>query len=179
LIFELELDRIMPNGERGPLSTTRRSLPPLKPPAAGLVAHLDVPPTAKLHVPISMHLTIRNQHPARSANVTVQLEPDSSDGFVVAGLRAGRVSILLPGGEERLTWRLIPLDCGYVNVPRLKLVDRRKAIASSQGIEGSNAEVDTVGEAVSIVDVRRDERDESGAQVRNGIVGNPTVLVLP
>jgi hypothetical protein len=171
--------RIMMNGARGPLSTTRLPLPFLRPPTSGLVALLNVPPKAKLHVPISMRLVIRNQHPTRSANVAVQLDPDPSDGFVVAGLRVGRVSILLPGAEEELTWRLIPIDCGYVNIPRLKVVDRRKAIASSQGIEGANAEVDTVGEVVSVVDVRRDERDETGAEVGASYAGTTTVLVLP
>jgi hypothetical protein len=167
----------MSNGERGPLSTTRHPLPPLRPPEAGVVAHLSVPPTAKLHVPMSMHLTIRNQHPVRSANVTIQLEPNLSDGFIISGLRVGRVPILLPGTEEKLTWSLIPLDCGYIKVPQVKVVDRRKAIASAQGIEGANAEVETVGEVISIVDVRQDERLEDGTELRT--TGVSTVLVLP
>ena len=131
-----------------------------------------------------MHLTIRNHHPTRSANVTVQLEPDPADGFAVAGMRSGRVPTLIPGEEERLTWRLVPLECGHVPVPRLKVVDRRKAIASAQGIGGADAEVETQGEVVRVVDVRRDERSEAGGVAGGvwsleGTRGVSTVLVLP
>jgi hypothetical protein len=127
-----------------------------------------------------MHLTIRNHHPTRSANVTVQLEPDPADGFVAAGVRNGRVPILLPGAEERLTWRLIPLECGQIALPRLKVMDRRRVLGSGT----SDTEVESQGELVKVVDVRRDERDATGTAV--GVVGPPdvvadwrTVLVLP
>lgn len=179
----------MPSGEHGPVSTSRFPLPPLRPPTDGLVALLSVPPLAKLHVPVSLHLTIRNQHPSRSANVTVQLDPDPSDGFVVAGLRSGRVPILLPGGEEKLCWKLIPVECGYVKIPKLKVVDRRKTIASSQGIGGPNAEVETEGEVVKVVDVRLDRRHQGteadghegvdATKPEEGADGMGTVLVLP
>ena len=128
-----------------------------------------------------MYLTIRNHHPTRSANITVQLDPDPTDGFVVAGIRNGRVPILLPGAEERLTWRLIPLECGHVALPRLKVMDRRRALGGA----GSDEEVESQGDMVKVVDVRRDERDETGSAV--GVVGGAldagrgwsTVLVLP
>jgi len=152
----------------------------LRPPSDGLLALLSVPPIAKLHAPISMHLTIRNHHPTRSANVTVQLEPDPADGFVAAGIRSGRVPILLPGAEERLTWRLIPLECGHIALPRLKVMDRRRVLGSG----ASDTEAESQGDVVKVVDVRRDERDATGTTV--GVVGGPdalggwsTVLVLP
>jgi hypothetical protein len=165
-------------------------LPLLRPPTDGLVALLNVPPTAQLHVPISLLLLIRNHHPSRSANITVQLEPDPSDGFVVAGLRSGRVPILVPGTEEKLTWRLIPLECGYVSIPRIKVVDRRKAIASAQGIGGPNAEIETEGEVVKIIDVRLDHKNHgdinetSGRNSMDSVTpktktGLATILVLP
>ena len=127
-----------------------------------------------------MYLTIRNHHPTRSANITVQLDPDPTDGFVVAGIRNGRVPILLPGAEERLTWRLIPLECGHVALPRLKVMDRRRALGGA----GSDAEEESQGDMVKVVDVRRDERDEAGSAV--GVVGAldagrgwSSMLVLP
>ncbi|KAJ7099520.1 Gryzun, putative trafficking through golgi-domain-containing protein [Mycena belliarum] len=179
--YEVTWRRISASGERGPLSTTVFPLPPLRPPIDGVVALLDVPPTAKLHVPLSLTITIRNRHPSRSANVTIQLEPDPSDGFIVAGLRSGRIPILLPGGEEKLMWRLIPIECGYIRVPRMKIVDKRRAIASAQG---PGAEVQTEGEVVKIVDVRLDGSKGrmitgrvSVESVDEGQLG--TALVLP
>lgn len=184
--------RILPNGTRGPQSKTQILLPPLRPTTNGLVALLSVPTVAKLHVPISIYLTIRNHHPSQSANVTVQLEPDPSDGFVVAGMRNGRVPILMPGSEEKLVWRLIPVECGNIRVPRLKVVDRRKANASSQGIGGPDADVESEGHAVDVVDVRCDLRrqdsdkklvavrasmESSGEEGAEG--GVISVLVLP
>ncbi|KAJ7716532.1 Gryzun, putative trafficking through golgi-domain-containing protein [Mycena metata] len=157
--YEVNWRRILGSGDRGPLSTSIFPLPPLRPPIDGVIALLDVSPTAKLHVPVPLTITIRNRHPSRSANVTIQLEPDPSDGFVVAGLRSGRVPILLPGGEEKVTWRLIPVDCGYVKVPRIKIVDKRRALVSAQARE-PNAEVETEGDVVKIIDVRLDRARE-------------------
>ncbi|KAJ7686580.1 Gryzun, putative trafficking through golgi-domain-containing protein [Mycena rosella] len=184
--YEITWRRILGSGDRGPLSTTIFPLPLLQPPVEGVVALLDVPPTAKLHVPLSLTITIRNRHPSRSANVTIQLEPDPLDGFVVAGLRSGRVPIMLPGGEEKVTWRLIPIECGYIEVPRIKIVDKRRAIASAQGIRDPSAEVETEGEVVKIIDVRLDGargRKVAGrvsvesAEETGGRLGS--VLVLP
>lgn len=134
-----------------------------------------------------MSLKIRNQHPSRSANITVQLEPDAFDAFVVSGLRSGRVPILLPGGEEQLIWRLIPIECGYLKVPKIKVVDRRSQ---------SSGESESEGEVVRIVDVRWDRREVAGvgtsagaADARRSIESSSapiipresttTVLVLP
>ena len=174
-------NRLLPTGEPGSLSTTRFSLPPLKPPMDDLIVLLDLPPTGKLHVPMVMKLTMRNNHPSRTAVVTVHLEPDASDGFVVAGLRSGRVPMLLPETEATLNWKLIPVECGFVKVPKLKVIDRRKAIVPP-GQEsvvpplepGSDAE----GDIVKLVDVRWDGRSESGDEARAaGDIGS--VLIIP
>lgn len=172
--------RILHGGEHGPLSKSTFPLPALRPPTDGLVALLDVPSVAKLHVPLSLTLTIRNRHSARSANITVQLEPDPSDSFVVAGLRSGRVPILMPGAEEKLLWRLIPIECGLVKVPRIKIMDKRKAIASAQGIRGPDAEVEIEGDIVKVVDVRMDQRAPRSAEdSESHPQPNGTILVLP
>ncbi|KAJ7270064.1 Gryzun, putative trafficking through golgi-domain-containing protein [Mycena haematopus] len=178
--------RILGSGDRGPLTTSLFPLPPLRPPIDEVIALLDVPSTARLHVPISLTVTIRNRHPSRSANVTIQLEPDPSDGFVVAGLRSGRIPIMLPGAEEKITWRLIPIDCGYVKVPRMKIVDKRRAITNAQGLRESNAEVETEGDLVKIINVRLDRAKErklpgrvSVESVEDGDAPLDTVLVLP
>lgn len=176
--------RIRDNEERGSLSTTSIPLPPLQLPTEGIIAVLSIPPAATLHVPISLTLTVRNYHPLRSANIVVQLELDTSDSFVVAGLRSGRIPILLPGAEEQLTWRLIPIECGYVKVPRIQITNRRLAVTS--GIE-SSTESGTKGEMVKIIDVRLDQRpsDDSKDIPRSGLFaeknhsGLGTVLVLP
>ncbi|CAL1711378.1 unnamed protein product [Somion occarium] len=119
--YEVSWRRLLPNNQKGSLAKTRFSLPPLKPPSDGLIALLNVPNTAKLHQTIPLQLTIRNGHPTKSANIILQLEPDAvTDGFVVAGIRNGRLPILLPGGEEIIKWNLIPIECGWVKVPKIK-----------------------------------------------------------
>ncbi|KAJ2928613.1 hypothetical protein H1R20_g8470, partial [Candolleomyces eurysporus] len=150
--------RVLKDGSHGNVSTTVVALPALSPPTDELVALFDLPAAAKLHTPLPLTVTIRNYHPTRSANVTVQLEPDLSDGFVVAGLRSGRVPVLLPGAEEKLTWSLIPLECGYQPIPRIKVFDRRKAIPATSSTDGALQAEGFVGDPVKVVDLRRDQR---------------------
>lgn len=81
-----------------------------------------------------------------------------------------------------LTWNLIPIECGYVKIPKIKVMDRR----TSTGV-GSDAQGESEGEAVSVIDVRWDGRSEDGQErLRNavkdskGSVGSDVVvLVLP
>jgi hypothetical protein len=160
------------------LCTTFISLPSLRHPSDGLVALLNVPPVATLHDPITLSLIIRNYHPSRSANIAVQLEPDTLDGFIVAGLRSGHIPVLLPGAEEKLLWRLIPVECGHVRIPRLKIFNKRAAIVAAQGSDqsGSNADIPS-GEVVRVVNVGHDR----GCSVDVGPAGGEdhTILVLP
>lgn len=86
-----------------------------------------------------------------------------------------------------MIWRLIPVECGYVRLPKIKVMDRR---AKSVG------EADSEGEIVKVVDVRWDRREagriagEEGTDVRRSIDslnegisprdgGVTTILVLP
>lgn len=171
------LNRIRNNGERGSVSTSVFPLPSLSPPVEGLLALLSVPPTATLHVPITLTLTVRNYHLCKSANVIVQLDLDASDGFVIAGLRSGRVPILMPGAEEKLTWKLIPIECGYIKVPRIKVMDLRRATASDgeSGTEGAESK----GEVVKIIDVWIDHRTISDAVGEDSRAEQCSILVLP
>ena len=174
-------NRLLPNGEPGSLSTTRFSLPQLNPPTDDLIAFLDLPSAGKLHVPMIMKLTTRNNHPSRTAAVTVHLEPDASDGFIVAGLRSGRVPMLLPETEATLHWELIPVECGFVKIPKLKVIDRRKAIippGQEPPVTPPEPGSDAEGDIVKVVDVRWDGRSESGDETRvAGDIGS--VLVTP
>jgi trafficking protein particle complex subunit 11 len=174
------LHRIRSNGERGSVSTSVFPLPSLSPPVEGLLALLSVPPTATLHVPITLTLTIRNYHPSKSANVAVQLELDASDGFVIAGLRSGRIPILMPGAEEKLTWKLIPIECGYVKVPRIKVMDLRRTPASN--VESGAEEAESKSEMVKVIDVRIDHStvpDGAGQSRMDYRAEESIVLVLP
>jgi len=152
-----------------------------------LVALLDVPPKASLHAPVSMTLSIRNHHPTRSANITVHLEPDSLDSFVVSGMRTGRVPVLLPGAEEKLIWQMIPLECGYVKLPRIKVIDRRRAMSAAVQNSGEvvTAPDGSTGEPVKVIGLRHDIRPVqadpeagSGAEYE-GQEGPGTILILP
>ena len=174
-------NRLLPSGEPGTLSTTRFSLPSLKPPTDDLIALLEIPPTGKLHVPMMMKLTTRNNHPSRTAVVTVHLEPDASDGFVVAGLRSGRIPMLLPETDATLYWKLIPVECGFVKIPKLKVIDRRRAIVppgQDPVIPPPEPGSDGEGDIVKLVDVRWDGRSEGGDETRAiGDIGS--VLIVP
>ncbi|TBU21299.1 Gryzun, putative trafficking through golgi-domain-containing protein [Dichomitus squalens] len=190
--YEVRWRRISFDSAHGALATTTFPLPPLHPPSDGLVALLDAPTTAHLHQPIPLRLTVRNRHPSRSANVTVRLEPDAAtDAFIVSGLRHGRMPILLPGAEENITWNLIPVECGLVRVPSIKVLDRRSAVQISQqteqGIAGQGPPVQE-GDEVRIVDVRweaRREAEEDGVgkgalpAVKTFKANDVFVLVLP
>ncbi|EPQ55211.1 hypothetical protein GLOTRDRAFT_41884 [Gloeophyllum trabeum ATCC 11539] len=188
--YEVFWRRILPNGESGPASVSRFPMPSLQPPGDGLVALVDVPSTARLHSPLPLRLTVRNGQVSRSANITVQLEPEPSDGFIVAGLRSGRLPILLPGAEETILWQLIPLECGFVKIPNIKVIDRRKAAAGRNAVPG---ETDTEGESVKVIDIRWEGRGTDGGEdqmyARRSMDSTdsesdrrppvPTILVLP
>ena len=111
------------------------------------------------------------------------------DGFVVSGLRNGRVPVLLPGSEEKLIWNIIPIECGFVKVPRIKVTDRRKAIPVSQGTNEISANVDALaGDLIKVVNIRRGVRQddihiEGSDSVNHSSTDeqevSATVLVLP
>ncbi|KAI6007599.1 Foie gras liver health family 1-domain-containing protein [Pisolithus orientalis] len=143
--------RIISPGERGPSSTTRQSLPLLLPPKDGLVGFMTIPSTAKLHVPIQMHLVIRNHNTTRSAIVTVALDQSTVESFVVAGLHGGRLPTILPGAEEKVTWNLIPVECGMVRVPRVRVMDYQTALSAND--DGLSVSVDE-GVPVQVIDTR-------------------------
>lgn len=168
--YRVSWRRIQVDGKKGGQCTSVFPLPSLRPPFDELIALLDVPPQAKLHQPIHLTLTVRNHQPKRSANITVQLEPDPSDAFVVAGIRSGRLPVLLPGDEHKVSWKLIPIECGYVHVPKLKVLDRRNV-----GSDGQDPE----GEPVKIVDIRVEHRRVREDTVEEKRMGIAPVLVLP
>ncbi|KAH7883282.1 Gryzun, putative trafficking through golgi-domain-containing protein [Phlebopus sp. FC_14] len=182
--YVVEWRRITPSGTYGPRSTSSFTLPPLRPPRDGLVALLTVPSTAKLHVPTPMHLSVRNLHSSRSAVVSVSLDPHALDGFVVAGLRSGRLPLILPGAEEKLTWNLVPIECGLVRVPTVKVVDYRGVPLPADDMPSAGVEHEG-GEVVKVVDTRfggrkggilegdqKVDKDEDGQAMG-------TILVLP
>ncbi|PPQ63022.1 hypothetical protein CVT24_005968 [Panaeolus cyanescens] len=187
--FVVEWSRINKSGAPGSLTKSYFPLPPLKPPKDTLVALFSIPPVLHLHTPQTITLTLRNMHPSRSANVTIHLEPESLDGsWVVSGVRSGRVPLLLPrGGEEKVIWKIVPIECGWIKPPRVRVVDRRKPVG--QGGVGSQAGAVVpagtqssadAGEVVKVIDVRYDVRREAegGAHV-DGEQGPGLVLVLP
>ncbi|KAF8549955.1 hypothetical protein OG21DRAFT_1420431 [Imleria badia] len=171
--YVLTWKRILSPGHHGPRSSTHIPLPLLCPPRESLVALLRVPATAKLHIPVPIHLTVRNRHASRSAVISVTLDPQPSDAFVVAGLRSGRLPLVLPGAEESVTWNVIPVECGYVKVSRVRVMDHRRGEGEKEGAAG---EKEQEGEVVRVVDVRYEQWREDG---EGGQVDMSTILVLP
>ncbi|KAG6837812.1 hypothetical protein H0H93_016180 [Arthromyces matolae] len=149
--YRVSWRRIGKNGSLGSLTSTVIPLPALHRPDEGLIALLSIPSPATLHRPIPLTLTIRNYHATRSANILVQLELDASDGFIVAGLRSGRLPILMPGTEEQFVWNLIPIECGHIRIPQIKVIDKRPTFT---GVSEPTADMVSKGEVVKIVNVR-------------------------
>lgn len=103
-------------------------------------------------------MTVRNRHPTRSATPIVQVDCEPTCGFVLAGLRSGRLPVLLPGSEHTMHWNLIPIECGYVHLPKITVTDRRKPFAGQQA-PAAGPEAEIAGQTVRIVDVRWDAQD--------------------
>lgn len=120
---------------------------------------------------MSLTLMIRNYHPSRSANITAQLDLETSSGFVVAGLRSGRLPLLMPKTEEKLTWRLIPVECGHVRIPSVTLTDSRGPFAGTN----ADAEPELKGESVKIIHVWLHQQGEQVELSKD----RRTILVLP
>ena len=110
-----------------------------------------------------LELVIRNQHTIRTVFPKVSLELSTSDSFVVAGLRNGRLPALISGAEEKVVWQLIPLECGpSVPLPLIKVTDGRRTqeIAESQALE---VPLEASSDAIRIIPVREDQRLEDGS----------------
>lgn len=124
------------------LTKTKLFITPIKPSPRGLTAILRAPPVAYLHTPLPLELVVRNGHPTRSALVSVMLDTavsndGSSEGFVVSGIRNAKIPLLLPGKEERVQWRLLPVLCGdEVMLPRIRVVNTRNAKKVEEESEG-------------------------------------------
>lgn len=159
--------RILENGARGPLTTSILPLPPLEPPIEDLIALLSAPAAAQLHAPFTLSVTVRNRHTTKSANIFIQLDADPSDSFILAGLRSGRIPILLPDSEAILSWRAIPVECGYVKLPRIIVKNLRSATAGATE-DGKVGE----GQPVKLVKARAPHRSQTDLDWT-------TVLVLP
>ena len=138
---------------------------------------LNVASIARLHESLPLSITIRNNHPSRAASITVQVEPDAADGVILSGLRNARLPTLLPGSEETITWKIIPIECGTIALPKIKVTNRRRI-----------GQEETEGEAVCIIDARLDgsqapkavgtsEDVVDASNVAGDILGS--VLVMP
>jgi len=83
------------------------------------------------------------------------------------------VAVDIPGVEERLTWNVIPIECGYVRMPRVRVVDHRR---SEKGEEGAAGERQGEGQAVRVMDARFERRGEGGIRGQTDV---GTILELP
>jgi len=90
----------------------------------------------------------------------VQLEPDANDAFLIAGQRKALVPTLLPGAETQLMWSLIPMECGFVRVPKIQIIDKRKAGLTAPSATDELPATEEEGTPVRVFDLRREERVE-------------------
>jgi trafficking protein particle complex subunit 11 len=194
--------RIDSEGERGSTSVTRFPLPILSPPSIpnpvgftgddeeladakniGVFALLHVPPTAYLHEPFTLRLEIRNRHPTRTADITVQLEAvdtGSGSACIVAGPKSAHLGVMLPGVQEAVFWNVVPLECGWVKVPGVRVVDKRKGprLSGDAGSgEGSVIVEELVVKVVEAKWERRTKETDQGAHSEE--VGESVKTLVP
>ena len=145
--------RVTTSPSNSPPTKTKINIPPIKPAPKRLAAVLRAPPIAFLHNPISLELIVRNHHPTRTALLSVSLDtsvpPDNNtEGFFVAGIRSARIPLLLPGKEEKVQWRLIPVMCGdEVMLPKIRVVNVR----NSSRVEEDEGQTNVAEEPVPLV----------------------------
>lgn len=171
-------------GNEESTATTAITLPQLNPPGDDLVAFVEPPATVRLHVPFTLRLVIQNRHASRTADLALQLEPN--EHFVLSGLRTGRVPLLIAGAQEELLFNAIPLTCGELRLPVIKLLDRRSAINAHTDPYGDgrpaspalNAQPEVELVSVPVRDARFDAQSPSGDDVYPSLE-RMTVLVLP
>ncbi|KAB5589557.1 Glutathione transferase omega-1 [Ceratobasidium theobromae] len=133
------------------VSTSMIRVPAFEDPEEGLITRIQLPPYATLHQPFPLHVTIEN-HTQRTGDITVNLE--TSESFVCAGPRTAQVGALLPGTCTDVYLDVVPLSCGYVKPPRVRIEDRREEPAKEVPVI-SNGE--TYRDAFSLFD-----KDDSG-----------------
>lgn len=75
----------------------------------------------------------------------------------------------MPGAEEKLTWTFIPVECGFVRIPKMFVTDKRLAEPRSEDVLKAPSQ-DEVGKPVRIIDTRREWRDQEDVQGAYGTV---------
>lgn len=170
-----------------PSAKTAFHLPALHPPGDDVIGLLSCPPSAELHQPFSLQLTVQNRQASRTAEVV--LDVDSSEAFVLAGPRHAKLTTLLPGTSESISFTLMPLLTGTVRLPTFRLQDRRKALGVTSAITDAEGRADgagvgdaTVGRPVHVVMVGKDARPSARASESFASVESPhvhTISVYP
>lgn len=125
-LYQITWRRVGKDGVQGQWSTSTMSLPSLlAPQSTDIVAVLHTPSKLHLHQPATMLLTLRNPASSgRTANIMVSLEP--SEQYVASGLKGGRVGIIPPGEDTEIRWRIVPMECGWIGPPIVRLMDVRE-----------------------------------------------------
>ncbi|KAG8829043.1 hypothetical protein FRC17_007182 [Serendipita sp. 399] len=145
-----------------PIATTVIMLPELYPPQLGLSIIIDPPATAQLHVPFTLLIKIRNNDILHSADLSFSLEP--TDNFVTAGMRSGRLPLILPGTEELLGINLIPTAVGVVKLPLFK-VQRVAVEPSARSEAGDSSRISLAADIIPTIDERWNVVDKLGHNV--------------
>lgn len=150
----------------GPWSTSRLSFPALRPPADTVIGIVSVPPSATLHRPFPVKLTIQNRQSTRSGDIILSTESTPAvegGGFIIAGPKQCRLPTLLPNSSVEVKFNVVPMVCGVGKLPGFKLLDRRAATGEEGG--AATGEETIKFESVQVVDERLDARDEDGTDL--------------
>ncbi|KAG9008676.1 hypothetical protein FRB90_008778 [Tulasnella sp. 427] len=157
-----------------PWSTSRLSFPTFRPPPDTIIGIVHVPPSATLHRPFPVTLTVQNRQSIRSADLILSSESTPAaegGGFIIAGPKQCRLPTLLPNSSVEVKFNVVPMVCGIGKLPGFKVLDRRGA-GGGQDVQittasagGATGEETIKFESVQVVDERLDARDEEGVDL--------------
>ncbi|KAH7102159.1 Foie gras liver health family 1-domain-containing protein [Auriculariales sp. MPI-PUGE-AT-0066] len=160
-------------------------LPPLHAPAdEDIFAFVTPPTTACLHQIFPLRLVVQNRHPSRTADLSLQLEPN--ENFVIAGPRAVHLPLIIAGAQHEFNFNLMPLLCGqHVRLPTIRLFDNRTTrhvpssdpYAGTSDAPGVSATTEIERAQIVVRDSRIDVRLENGTDAFD-VSQSLTVLVL-
>ncbi|KAH8827913.1 Gryzun, putative trafficking through golgi-domain-containing protein [Flagelloscypha sp. PMI_526] len=171
--YAISWQKVFDDGTRGTISTSILPLPPLEPPIDEVIALLSVPAAAHLHTPFTLSISVRNRNTTKSANIFIQIDAEPTDGFIFSGLRSGRLPILLPDSEASVTWRAVPVECGFVKLPKIVVKNLRPTAGT--GEDSASGE----GVPLKVLRASVPHKTSMKAQADEKVVDIQTLLVLP
>jgi len=104
-------------------------------------------------MPVKCSLSLHNTNSQSTARV--QLRAEQNDSFIIDGLRQGVLPIMVPEAVIVLEFVLIPLACGSLSIPDIRVWDIREYVK-----EGEQSAEEQLGREIRVVDSRKPEETQ-------------------